>query len=272
MEREEIGFVQARYHQLNLSPEQAEKILSYENMKDSRSHTLTFSAWEEWDFEYSVFQDLLNEDQMLQYRLRMEEMRKTHIESLIEQDNSNKTWLERTQEKVDYLKATLIPSIVFDQSHMILSIMADRTKIDYLRVNYRAFLHDQRKRILVDHFRHNKTYAPIQLKSRLLEHYASCIIPDYIAFENWMDEPTRAVAAFVKAKLPQRSSEVYEFYRGKLHESKAFSEQIFTKYYRHIDGWSVWTRDPLPEEEERTNWLMSMLLLDNNAFGFEEIR
>lgn len=51
MEREEIGFVQARYHQLNLSPEQAEKILSYENMKDSRSHTHTFSAWEEWDFE-----------------------------------------------------------------------------------------------------------------------------------------------------------------------------------------------------------------------------
>ncbi|MDR6806662.1 hypothetical protein J2Y45_003854 [Dyadobacter sp. BE34] len=271
MEREEIQFVQARYHQLNLTVEQAEKVLRYENMKESYSRTDMFSAWEEWDFEYSVFQELLNEHQMVQYQQRIGEMKEMHIVSLIEQDNSHKIWLEQTREKIDYLKMTLVPSIVFDQSHMVLSLIVDRSKIDYLRANYRTFLHEQRKKILVDHFRFNKTYAPIQLKSRLLGHYASCLIPDYLAFENWMDEPTRAVAAFAKAKLPRRSSEVCEFYQERLRELKLFSDQIFKKYYRHIEGWSVWVADPLPEEEESTNWLMSMLLLDVNAYGFDPI-
>ena len=271
MEREEIKFVQARYHQLNLTVGQAEKVLRYEEIRESRSDTHILSAWEEWDFEYSVFQELLNEHQMVRYQQRIGEMKERHIVSLIEQDNLHKIWLEQTREKIDYLKMTLVPSIVFDESHMVLSPTVDSSKIDYLRVNYRTFLYDQRKKILVDHFRHNKTYGPIQLKSRLLGHYASCLIPDYLAFENWTDEPTRAVAAIVKTKLPRQNSEVCEFYRGKLRELKAFSDQIFEKYYRHIEGWSVWVADPLPEEEENTNWLMSMLLLDVNAYGFNPI-
>jgi hypothetical protein len=271
MEREEIKFVQARYHQLDLSAEQAEKVLKYESMKDSYSRTDIFSAWEEWDFEYAVFRDLLTERQMPQYHQRIREIQDMHIESLIEQDNLNKIWLEQTREKVDYLKATLIPSILSDQSHRLMPLTTDRNKIDYLRVNYRIFLHEQRKRALVDHFRYNKTYAPVQLKSTLLGHYASCLIPHYAAFENWMDEPTRAIAGFVKLKLPRGTSEVSEFYLEKLRESKAFSEQIFQKYSRHFEGWSLWVADPLPEEEENKNWLMSMLLLDSNAYGFEDI-
>jgi len=41
------------------------------------------------------------------------------------------------------------------------------------------------------------------------------------------------------------------------------------KYYRHTEGWHVWAPDPLSEEEETKNWLMSMLLLDRNAYNFE---
>jgi hypothetical protein len=269
MEREEIKFVQARYRRLNLSPEQAEKVLQYENMKDSDSPTHYFSAREELDFEYSVFRDLLSEDQMAQYQERVKEMREMHIEKLVEQDNANGIWLEQMRENIDYLKTKLIPSILFDRSQMILSLIADRNKVDYLKANYRTFLRDLRKQILVDHFRHNSTYAPIQLKSALLGHYSSCVVPNYAAFESWMDEPTRAVAEFLKTKLPRRTSEVTEFYLGKLNESKEFSQQIRQKYYRHIEGWAVRAPDPLPEEEENTNWLMSMLLLDRNAYDFE---
>ncbi|MBO9617114.1 MAG: hypothetical protein J7619_30790 [Dyadobacter sp.] len=86
-----------------------------------------------------------------------------------------------------------------------------------------------------------------------------------------MDEPTRAVAEFLQSKLPRKTSDVVEFPLKKLAESKAFAEQVNQKYYRHIDGWSVWTQDPLPEDEEIKNWLMSMLLLDGNAYGFEDI-
>lgn len=269
MEEEEIKFVQARYHQLNLSVEQAKKALQYENMRDSHSRMHAFSTWEELDFEYAVFRDLLREDQMAQYQQRVAEIKEMHIENLVEQDNANKIWVDRHRENIAYLKTKLLPSILADKSHFALSLVTDRTKVDYLKANYRTFLHDRRKQLLVDHFRYNRTYAPIQLKSSLLGHFTSCLLPNYAAFESWMDEPTRAVAEFLKTKLPPRTSEITEFYLGKLGESKAFAQQIKEKYYRHIEGWTIWEVDPLPEEEEKQNWLMSMLLLDGNAYGFE---
>ncbi|SDF86844.1 hypothetical protein SAMN04487996_11344 [Dyadobacter soli] len=270
MQREEIRFVQARYHQLNLNAEQAEKVLQFENMKDSQSQTHFFSAWEEFDFEYSVFQSLLNEDQMVQYQQRVGEIREMHIERLIEQDNSNEIWSNQMREQVDYVKNELIPSILSDiPRRATLSLGRDPSKIQYLKANYETFLHDRRKQILVDHFRHNKTYAPIQLQSAMLGHYASCLLPNYAAFESWADEPTRAVLGFVRGTLSRRNSEVTEFYLGKLSESKAFFQQIKEKYNRHFDGWHTWAPDPIPEEDENRNWLMSMLLLDRNAYGFE---
>lgn len=271
MEREEIKFVQARYHQLNLSSEQAEKVLKFESMKESHSPTHAFSAQEERDFEYSIFREILSGEQMAAYRRQVAEQKQMYIERLVDQDNANKIWAEQMREKIDYLKTTLIPSILFDRSQMILSLIADRSKVDYLKANYRSFLHDRRKQILVDHFRHNSTYAPVRLKSILSGHYAYCLLPDYVAFEKWMDEPTRSVAEFLEAKLPRKTSEITEFYLGKLNESKAFAEQIKKKYYRHIEGWHVWAPDPLFEEVENKNWLMSMLLLDRNAYDFEDI-
>lgn len=272
MEREEIRFVKGRYHQLNLRPEQAEKVLQFENMKESHSRTHFLSAWEELDFEFSVFRTLLSEDQMIHYEQRTREILNSHIERLIEQDNANEIWANQMREQTDYLKNELIPSILSDIiSFAKLSIAHDRSKIEYLRANYKTFLHDRRKQILVDHFRHNKTYAPIQLKSALLGHYSSCLLPNCVAFESWADEPTRAILAFVKAKLPRRTSDVTDFFLGKLSESKAAFERIKKKYHRHIEGWHVWPPDPLPEEEERKNWMMSMLLLDSNAYGFEPI-
>ena len=272
MEREEIKFVQARYHQLNLTPEQAAVALRYEGMRESRSETHFFSAWEEWDFEYSIFSKVLTEDQMVEYQKRVAEQKEWHIENLVNQDNANKMSADQRREKTDYLKNELIPSIHADfRLFAVMSFGQDRSKIEYLRANYRTFLHDRRKQILIDHFRHNRTYAPIQLKSALLGHYESCLLPDFASFKSWMDEPTRAVAEFLQSKLPRKTSDVAEFHLGKLNESKAFAEQVNQKYYRHIDGWNVWTRDPLPEEEENNNWLMSMLLLDGSAYGFEDI-
>lgn len=271
MEEEEIKFVQDRHHQLNLSSEQAKKVLQYENMRDSHSRTHVFSTWEELDFEYSVFRHLLREDQMAQYQQLVAEIMEMHIEHLVEQDNANRIWVDRQRENIAYLKTKLLPSILADNSHFALFLAVDRGKLEYLRTNYRTFLHDRRKQLLVDHFRYNKTYAPVLLKSALLGHYASCLLPDYAAFESWMDEPTRAVAGFLKAKLPRKTSEITEFYLGKLSESKAFAQQIKEKYYRHIAGWHAGAPDPLPEEEENKNWLMSMLLLDRNAYDFEAV-
>lgn len=272
MEKEEIRYVQARYHQLNLTPEQAEKVLIFEDMRDSGSRTHIFSAWEMWDFELSVLQDILSKDQMLQYQQRIEEMQGMHIENLVEQDNMNRVWADQMREKTDYLKNELIPSILSDIPRFAkLSMGRDRSKIDYLKAYYKAFLFDRRKQILVDHFRFNKTYAPIQLKSALRGHYASCLLPNYAAFERWADEPTRAVAGSIKSKLSRWNSEVSEFYIGKLREFKAFSEQLFEKCYQSTELGAVWRLDPLPEEEENTNWLMSLVLLDVRAYGFEPI-
>lgn len=267
-----VAVVQARYHYLGLTFEQAEQVLKYETIRDTFPSKHILSIWEQLDYERAAFYGFLNEAQMAQYEERMSPLHAVYIEDLVKQDNENAKWVDQKRAKIDYLKNSLIPALSDQPSPVFPPAFAeDRNKIDYLKACYKTFLHERQKEALVNHVRLNKTFAPNGWKQALLSHYTYCLLPDYWAFEIAMDAPTKSVAQYIKERLYQQNPEVEAFQNEKLKELKKFDCLNYEKFYQATDGWSVWTRQPFSEEEEKVHWAMSLLLLDRNAYGFEDI-
>ncbi|MCH5691065.1 hypothetical protein LWM68_46690 [Niabella sp. W65] len=84
-------------------------------------------------------------------------------------------------------------------------------KIKYLKASYRFFLSETRKEILTQHFRHNRDYAPNQLKNELVRHRLSYILPGVSDFKRNADEPTLAMAHYLIAKLKQLPEDAESF-------------------------------------------------------------
>lgn len=270
--RSNVELVQDRYHYLDLTFEQAEQVLKYEAIRDTFSPKHMLSAWEDWDYELIAFQGLLNESQRIRYDELKERRYAQCIEISIQQDNERARWLDYHRAKIEYLKNNLIPSLYTQPSPVFPSAFhADRVKIDYLKACYKTFLHERRKEALVHHIRFQKTFAPNGLKEVMLTHYTQCLLPDYWAFENAMDAPTKSVAQFIKDRLYRQNPEITEFQSQKLEELKEFDRLNYEKFYQPIEGWSVWTGQPFSEEEEKAHWAMSLLLLSLDAFGFDDI-
>lgn len=276
MERTEhqsnVGHLQARYHYLNLTFEQAERVLQFEAIKDEHSPKHMLFVWEEWDFELASFQEILTAEQMSRYQKFKENIKTQYVASLIEQDKESARWLDFQRAKIDYLKNSFIPDVLGKSSHVYPPLFSeDQSKIDYLKACYKTFLNDRRTEALVNHIRFNRTFAPNGWKLALLVHYTYCLLPDYWAFESAMDAPTKSVAQFIKERLYRQDPELETFQSQKMHELKEFDRLNWEKYARHTEGWSVWTRQPFSEEDEKTHWAMSLQLLSKDAFGFGNI-
>ena len=81
-----------------------------------------------------------------------------------------------------------------------------------------------------------------------------------------MDEPTKAVAQYLKAKILQLPDETEKLVNRKFHELSQFLEANFTKRYGNSRGWHVAVGHFTPEEE-REHRTMSLMLLDRDRYG-----
>jgi hypothetical protein len=145
-------------------------------------------------------------------------------------------------------------------------LTADRPKIDYLKSEYRRFLYDTKKAILVSHFRHSRTFKPNDLKVSLLRHKLSYVLPDYHSFKHWMDEPTKEVARYLEAKVRYLPRGTEELLTRKFKELSAFVDANIQKHHGDMRGWHVVLGHQTPEEQKE-NQTMVLLLLDEEKYG-----
>jgi hypothetical protein len=145
-------------------------------------------------------------------------------------------------------------------------LTTDRAKIDYIRTEYKRFLNDTKKAILINHFRHNRTFKQNELKLSLLRHKLSSILPDYTSFKHQMDEPTKAVAHYLLTKLRYLPDKTEELLTRKFKELKEFNDANFKKHHGEIRGWHV-VVGQLTDEEEKEHRTMTLLLLDKEKYG-----
>ena len=262
-----VNLVRDRYQYLNLTYEQAEKLHKYEQDKDTYSDKHFFSVWEEWDYELTTFREILNDEQLNNYETFLKENIQRYEQSLIEQDNEKENEIAYHKELISFYETQFLPAFFKDLFLFHFGwLSTDRAKIDYLKTEYKNFLNDTKKAILTSHFRHNRTFKPNELKASLLRHKLSYILPDCTSFKRQMDEPTKAVAYYLKTKLRYLPDKTEELLTRNFKELKAFNETNFKKHYGEIRGWHV-VGGQLTNEEEKENRTMTLLLLDREKYG-----
>jgi hypothetical protein len=270
---ENIKLVQARHHSLHLSYEQAVQIFRFEEEKVFSSERSFFTSWEEWDYEFMVFRQILNQEQMEIYKTHREEFLRQHEASLLEMDNREQaaTDIAYYKEMVTFYENQFVPD--FFKIGYVTSfswLHADQSKIAFLKAEYKRFLAEWRKETLVHHLRENRTFKPNELVVSLLRHRTAYLWPDYYSFKSRMDEPTKATADYLSRKLRHIHPDIEELLTKKLDELKAFHAAQFKKYYGAVQGWHV-TIGPVSPEDQREDRIMSLLLLDKEKYGVEEL-
>jgi hypothetical protein len=183
------------------------------------------------------------------------------------QDIDNANEISYHEELITYYEKEFLPDLLKDHFFRFGWLLDDKNKVEYLRSEYKRFLNETKKEILTSHFRHNRIFKPRELKLSLLRHKLYSILPYYAYFKHQMDEPTKAVAGFLKTKIQHLPEETEQLLAKKYETLKQFNHKTSKKYYGEMkDGWHV-VFGQLTDEEEREHRLMSLLLLDSEKDG-----
>ena len=263
-----VKLVQDRHQSLNLTYEQAEKIYRFEQDKDIHSNKHFFSFWEERDCELATFGEILNDEQLRIYKTSFKKGIEGYEQSLMELDAKKENEIAYNEELLNFYETQFLPEFFKDPLHLLHfgSLHNEIPKIEFLKAEYKRFLNDTKMEILTSHFRHSRRFQPNELKVSLLRHKLSCVLPSYISFKQQMDEPTKAVAYYLKEKLRYLPDKTEEFLKRKFKESKEFNEINRQKYFGEIKGWHV-IAEHLTDEEEKERRRMTFLLFDKARYG-----
>ncbi|GAA4330978.1 hypothetical protein [Flaviaesturariibacter amylovorans] len=262
-----VKLVQDQHGYLGLSFEQAEKIYRFEQEKDTWSDKHFFSAWEEWDYELTTFREVLNETQLEAYMAALSERIRNHVHQLKSGDPEREREVRYHEELTAFYETQLLPELYSDVILRFGWLMGEQAKIEYLRAEYKRFLNDGRKSILISHFRHNRSFMPVTLTSDLLRHRLTALLPDYHSFRQVMDEPTRSVATCIEKKVRHLPPGTNDLVARKFTELAKFREDLFDRYHSDRGGWHTVISQTTAEEETVITH-MSLLLLDAERYGY----
>ena len=259
----ELEAIQKRYHAthgLNLTVDQAKMIYEYEQLRDTTSNNHYFSLWEEFDFELVSFQRILTSEQFETYKINHLETIRHNEEQLVRQDQEYVKQQDLTKDMLHYYESQLLPD--FEKQRMFIwqSFVNDKEKVDYLKAEYKKFLCDTKKFILVNHFRHSKTLQPNLLQLSLLHHQLICLLPDYYSFRVVIDAPTRGIADYLESKLKRATEMIKTGLNDTLQAFKEFKKANTARHLGEIRGWHT----IVANEEDN---FMFMLLLDRQKYG-----
>lgn len=262
-----IGTIQDRYHFLNPDFQQAEKIYNYELMKDSFNGSL--SPWEAWDYEITVFSDILSEQQLADYKHHNSNIIELHKEGLREADQWKVADIENLEERKQfYINSFLPPLLAHFESIFSSRLMDHQSKINFLKGEYAKFLVKSRGEAIAEHFRFNRTFMPNGFKATILEHKLRCMMPAYLSFKRQMDTPTKETGNFLVQYLDNLSDETESLLKYKMNELHEFSMELLTKQYNESNSGSIWITERNPSGE-RENLIMSLLLYDEKKYDFD---
>lgn len=236
----EVKSLQSRYKEtmsIELTDTQAEKVLLYEEEKGSGSSSYFFSAWEELDYEQDTFQKILTPAQFENYLSGKPGRLKQIEESLIDHDQQYLPQLNAADDRIAYYQETLIPALRKDLQLFSSIFSYEREKVDFLKSEYKKYLADSKKRMLVKHYRHNRTFQPTVLKVSLLLHKQACLYPDYFAFKSTMAVPTKAVADYLFERLLRIAENLQDALKDTIDKFKDFNTSNTAKHLGELKGW-----------------------------------
>jgi hypothetical protein len=143
-------------------------------------------------------------------------------------------------------------------TYMFRRFFNETAKMDFIRAEYKSYLHRSKIEKVSEHIRHNKRFRPNALKIMLLQHRLDHISPNYFAFAAKIDEATRTVIRHllnIFRVSPETQQKAENLYR----EANEFRESLIRS-----NGYRGYLHST--EEEIREFWVMTLMLMDKNKY------
>src|SRR5687768_7681511 len=141
LKNELINLVKDRYQYYQLSFKQAELIYEFENNKRLFSFKHFLSEWEEMDFEWTAFRQILNPQQWQLYEPGYTKRIKEYEHNLIEMDKSSIREIQFHLELLQYYKNNFLPELLKEDSFReTIYLMEELPKLDFLKAEYKKYL------------------------------------------------------------------------------------------------------------------------------------
>lgn len=261
--------IKEKYEYLNLTPDQSEEIYRFEEDKNMHSIKRSLSVWEDWEYEKFTFRLILTESQFDDYLEKSDEAYKLFEQNLIEFDALRKIDVSYNQKILEYYIEVFVANLLRDP--LILTntaVYSVKEKVTFLKSEYRMFLNDSKKDILIDNFRHNRLFTPNLLQASLLQHSLCYVWPASISFEDSADEGTKAVISYLSAKVKSFPPNIEALLTQLTAELNAYRKALFKTYYGEPHGWHV-DIEPQNKEALKKEWIMQLLLLDKEFYGLK---
>ena len=149
----------------------------------------------------------------------------------------------------------------------LIRLSPERTKIDFLKSEYKKFLGDKKIEILASHFKNFRTFKPNHLESSLLRHKIDYLVPDYQSFKTWADRPTKRMALFLESRIRRIAAPIEETIAKPLDDLKAFIDMTYEKYHQtKVGGWHTEIEEP-DLEVQKKELAMTIYLMDEKKYG-----
>jgi hypothetical protein len=262
-----INIIKDRYSFLDLTDEQAEQVFLFEANNGPHSGKTFFTDWEQWDYEFHFFSQILDKEQLAKFSQKQKKTIKWYEKGLkgqLEEESLKR--MDYTAEIITYYEQQLLPSM-FNSTIQLGSELSyhEHSKVDFLKAEYKKFLQESRRTLLINHFKYYRAYCPITLNATLLNHKIYYLWPDYRSFKHKMDEPTKATGAFLETQLIYLPKDAGAFLQSKLKDASAFFDELHKKYHPEFP---VYTYGQSSSKEEMRERLMTVLLLDKDQYGW----
>jgi hypothetical protein len=237
---EQIYFLQARMQYLELSAEQAKKILSYEqslNLYPSVSK-IYLTDFEEREYEFHVFKEILNKKQFDVYQKHFIEVMKNYTDRISEYDASdrNAKQIEYNTEQLQYYKSQFLPDFFKRLPASLVEIRRETTEVQQLKEKFRHWLKAKKIEKISLHFRHHRSYSPNRLRLQLIETEVENLIPAYDYFKSEQDRDTLTLAETVeKQKLNYIDKDLIDFFKMKFNDKFFFMNQLNKQFFPDVD-------------------------------------
>lgn len=262
-----INIIKDHYSFLELTDEQAAQVFLFETNNGPHQGKTFFTDWEQWDYEFHFFSQILDKSQISKFIQKQKKRIRWHEKGLKEQlEEDSLKRMDYTTEIITYYEQQLLPGIFSSAIHLGFGpSYHEHSKVDFLKAEYKKFLQESRRELLINHFKYYRTHCPITLKATLLNHKIAYLWPDYRSFKYSADEPTKATAAFLETQLIYLPKEADEFLQTKLKDASAFFEDLGKRYYPDFPVYTYGESSPKEEMQER---LMTLILLDKDQYGW----
>lgn len=263
-----IQGIQGRLEYLQLTTEQAEKVHAFEEGKRGNPGSSFFTSWEELDYDWTFFKEILNENQWEAYQ-EFHQKTIAYLEQTDrDADQAKQVDIAYYQELVQYYEKEFLPWFFKHPGSQLGGLLFQSTKLPYLKSEYQNYLLDTKMEILTLHFRAYKTLKPLELKANLLRHQLAYLLPDYVTFERKMDKPTLAVAKHLKSWVKSLPPDILDLIDEKFKVLNEFESAAFKKHFAEVSGWHV-SSEPLKPKKKKVFQAMRVLLLDREKYGWK---